>query len=875
MSSLWRNLMQRNRVESELDDELQAYASLLADEKARMGASPDAARRAALIETGGMPQLKEEVRDAKAGIMLDTFWRDTRFGVRLLLRNPSFTVVAVLALALGIGATTIVFSIVNGVLLSGLPFPESERLAMVYIHFTPQNQEHGTMSIADYLDWKTQSHSFEEPSLYTNGGWGLFDLTGAGESEHVRATAVSAGFFSTLQVKPLLGRVFQRGEDSGSSPREVVLSEGLWRRHFGGRQDIVGQSIRLNTIPTTVVGIMPSSFRFTHDTDLWLNLRINPPTRRGPFPYIGVARLKPGVTMRQAQAEMDVIAQRVQRANPTSYSNLSFPVVSLRDAIVGKVRQSLLVILGGVFSLLLIAVVNVANLMLTRAASREREMAVRLSLGAGRSRLLRQLLVESTVLALVSGLLGLAVAFGGVQLLKAWNPGNLPRIETVHVNGTVLVFSLCISLLTGVLFGLVPALQASRSDLNTSLKEGSRSGTPGTARRRMQDALIVAEIALSLVLLASAGLLLRSFALLEGVNPGFQASPADLLTMRISIGGTKYREEASAIAFYQGLLDRVRSLPGVTSAAISDGLPPDRRADYDTFTVEGETWTQDSNPAVTVALTSSDYLRTLGIPLLGGRYFTEHDITGSELVTVISESMAKRYFGGRDPIGRRMKQSQPSLGNPWMRIVGVVGDVKYTGLDSSSEPAYYWSYKQNTSPMMYLTVRSTIAATLTPTIREAIRELDKDVTVTGVDTMENTMARSVAQPRFRTGLLAIFAALALMLAAIGIYGVVSYSVSQRTHEIGLRMALGAAQGSVLRMVVGQGLQLAGIGVTIGLVGAFIATRSLGALLFSVSPGDPVTFIGVSVLLAAIALGSSLLPAWRGSRIDPLVALRYE
>ncbi len=572
---------------------------------------------------------------------------------------------------------------------------------------------------------------------------------------------------------------------------------------------------------------------------------------------------------------MDVIARRIQQANPTAYANLSFPVVPLRDAMVGKVRQSLLVIFGAVFSLLLIAVVNVANLMLTRATGREREMAVRLSLGAGRGRLLRQLLIESTILALAAGLLGLLLAYGGVQAMRAWNPGDLPRIENVQLNAPVLAFSLFISLLTGVLFGLVPALQASRSDINSSLKDGSRSGTPNAARRRAHDALVVAEIALSLMLLASAGLLVRSFTLLERVNPGFQAPASELLTMRISIAGAKYKDEATGIAYYQRLLDRVRSLPGVTSAAISDALPPDRRGDYDTFNIEGQTWGQDTNPAITVALTSADYLRTLGIPLLRGRFFNEHDMAGSELVTVISDSMARRYFGGRDPIGQRMRQSQPSFENPWMRIVGIVGEVKYTGLDTAPEPAYYWSYKQNPSSQMYLVVRSPIAATLAASIRAAIHDLDKDVTVTGVDTLQNAIAQSVAQPRFRTGLLAIFAGLAVLLAGIGIYGVVSYGVSQRTHEIGLRMALGAGQSSVLNMVVRQGLKLAAAGVAIGLVGAFIATRSLSALLFTVSPNDPVTFILVSVLLAAIALAASLIPAWRGSRIDPLVALRYE
>jgi putative ABC transport system permease protein len=874
LASLWRNLSRKARVDRDLDDELASYLALLAAEKERAGMSPQAARRAARLDLGGVEQVKERVRGARVGAFLDVLVLDLRYGVRMLSRSRGFAAVAVTALALGIGANSAMYSVLHGVLLSPLPYPDAGRLVMVFRHFSRSSFPHGTLCLADFVDWRAGNHAFEAPSVFTRK---RFDLTGTGEPEEVSGAAVTAGFFSALRVRPILGRIFRPGEDGQSADRLAVLSEDLWRRRFGGSPSAIGRTITIDGSLWTVVGVMAAGFHFPRrDSELWTNLLFEPPRRRGPFFYYGLARLAPGATLAQAQAEANAIARRIELGDPRT-SGLTFPVVPLREAIVGDARPALLVLFGAVSLVLLIAAVNVANLLLARATAREREMAVRLGLGAGRARLLRQLLTESAMLALAGGAAGLIVAAAGIELLRAWNPGNLPRLQEVHLDAGVLGFTLLVSLLTGVLFGLAPAFQSSRAGLAGSLKESGRGNTASAPRRRLRAALVVSEIALSLLLLAGAALLLRSFALLQQVKT-VQVPPERILTMEISPSAARYRDDKTSVAFYERLLERVRHLPGVVAAAISDSLPPDREGNADTYVIAGRPLGPgELNPIISAPSVSPDYFRTLGIPLLAGRFFDPRDRAGSPPVAIVSEAMARRDFPGQSPLGQRLKASGPELsGTPYMEIVGVVGNTRYLGLGSPLAAAYYQPAAQSGGQRQFLAVRSAAAAAgLAKPLRREIDALDRDVVVSHVATMEQALSDSVAQPRFRTLLLAAFAAVAVLLAAIGIYGVIAYSVAQRTHEIGVRMALGARRSDVLRLVVGQGASLALAGIGLGLAGALALTRVLANLLFAVSATDPLVFTLVSLLLGAVALAASLIPARRAAFIDPHVALKYE
>ena len=685
LSRLWHNLTHRQKVERDLDQEMSTYLSLLAEES-----SPREARLAA----GGIEQLKEQVREVKAGFFMQTILQDVRYGWRMLRRSPTFTVVAILALALGIGATTTIFSIVYGVLLRPLPYPGDDRIAMVFNHFSPQNTEHGTLSIADYLDWKKGNHAFESAELFRPDA---FDVTGGKEPDRVQGVSATAGFFSALRVQPLMGRGFLPGEDAANASGVVVVSENWWRTSLAADPGILGRKLNLNGVPCTVVGVMPSSFHFPRPPfKLWTNLRLIPPKRRGPFGWRGLARLKPGVTLAQAQMETNGIARQIEQEHPMEYHHMTMPVAPLRDEIIGNVRVAFLAFLGAVFVLLAIAAANVACLLLARATVREREIALRASLGASSGRLIRQLLTESLLLSVMGGAAGCVLAYLGIAALRAWNPGNLPRIEDVRLDGLALAFALLVSVATGILFGLAPAFQSGRDRPASSLREGGRGGTAGTGRRRLQAVLVMGELALALVLVTSAGLLVRSFVLLGQVHSGAQAPPESVLSMKISPIPSKYRNSDQIIPFYKRVLERAQATPGVTYAAISDSLPPDRQYDYDTFVIQGQQLAPgDINPAVTCPIVSPDYFRALGVPLIRGRFFTEHDNGDAPPVVIISESLARRYFPNDNPIGRRLKASGPELHDtPFMEIVGVVGGVRYTGLDSDPADAYYQPYAQ-------------------------------------------------------------------------------------------------------------------------------------------------------------------------------------
>jgi putative ABC transport system permease protein len=876
LASLGRNLFARPRVERDLDDELRAYVDQLAEENRSAGMDPAAALRAARIELGGLEQVKEDVRQARAGRLLEEFLQDLRYGLRTLRKNPAFTAVAVLALALGIGANTAMFSVASGILWRPLPYAGADRVAVVFMRYFPRDFAFGTMCIRDFLTWRENNHAFEDPSLLR----GLrVDIGGKeGVPEQVQGAAVTAGFFNTLGVRPLIGRTFAAGEDRPTTGGLAVLSESIWRRRFGASPAVLGQAILVDGAPSTVIGVMPDAFAFPRrHTEVWTNLRLTPPARYGPWFYRGVARLKPGVTIRQAQAEMGDLALRMMQQNP-NYKRLALPVVGLRDALLGTtLKPAILVLAGAVGLVLLIAVVNVANLTLVRATVRQREMALRLSLGAGRGRLVRQLLTESVLLAAMGGAVGLALAWGGVELIRVWNPGNLPFIESARLDGRALGFMVLVSALTGILFGLAPALESARPDLNATIKEGGRGGATSRARGRSRAALVVSEIAISLMLLVGAGLLLRSFANLQQVTGGFSAPPRQVLTMLISPGNRKYNDAGAGLAFYDEVLSRARRVPGVETAALTDSLPPDRQGDADSFQIEGQPLPPgELNPIISDATVGPDFFQTIGIPLLRGRHFTEHDNRDSAPVAIVSEGFVRRFLPNREALGTRIMQSGPGFGNKWLEIVGVVGNVKYLGLTADTDPAYYMPFAQGYGPRMFLAVRSSSdAARVAEALRRDIQSIDPGVTLAQTGTLAEALSLSVSEARFDTMLLALFAGMALLLAAVGIYGLIAYSVAQRTQEFGVRMALGAARADVLRMVVRQGASLAAIGIAIGLGGAFALTRLLETMLFGIGVTDAVTFAAATLGLLFVALAATFVPALRATRVSPVVALRYE
>jgi putative ABC transport system permease protein len=799
--------------------------------------------------------------------------QDLRYGVRMLFKQPTFTIIAVLALALGIGANTAIFSVVNAVLLRPLPYHEPDRLAMVHVSRAQAPLEKAPLCQSDFLDWKSQNQVFENIAAYSTN---RFNFSGGESPEQIEGAWVTADFFNTLAVQPAIGRAFLPDEDQPSTPQTVVISEGFWRRHLGSNPDIINQQITLNSKAFTVIGIMPAGFSFPEKgVDLWAAERLAP-TRRGPYYMRGLARLRPGVTLEQAKAEMSVIAQRVQEQINSQNSDVTWTATSLTEATVGDVRTALFVLFGAVLFVLLIASANVANLLLARASAREKEMSVRLALGASRARLLRQLLTESLLLALCGGISGLLLAIWGVDLLLAISPANIPRLQEVTIDSRALGFTLLVSALSGLIFGLAPALQSSGLNLNDSLKEGGRSNTESRGRRRMRNALIIAEVALSLMLLVGAGLMMKSFIKLQSVSPGFK--PEQLLTISLTLPRAKYDSNEKVTSFYQQLISRVNTVPGVDAAGLSISLPPNDLAVSDSFSIEGKPIAPGtSEPIVPIIFISPDYFNVLGVPLLEGRLFAEADRAESPPVVIINQTLAERYFPNENPIGKRFKVGGAERNrNPWMEIVGVVGDVKYTGLDAKPEPAYYLPLTQAAWRAVYLVVRaSTNPLNLAPVLRQEIWALDKDLPVTKIATMEQLLAESIAQPRFRTLLLGIFAALALVLASVGIYGVISYTVTRRTHEIGIRLALGAQTSEILMLVIKQGMRLAIIGLTIGIAASLVLTRVMEKLLYEVSVTDKATFASVAGLLGLVALLACYVPARRAAKVDPMVALRYE
>jgi putative ABC transport system permease protein len=874
LSSFCRNIFARPRIERELDDELRAYVDQLASEHRERGMPAAEARRAALLQLGGIDQVKEEVRQVRTGQFLAGVLRDLRFGARTLRKTPAFSVVAVLALALGVGAGTAMFSVAYGILWRPLPYSDSGRVAVVFMRYYPRDFAFGTMCIRDYLLWKENNRAFETPALFR----GLRVDLGGGAivPEQVQGFQVTAGFFPTLGVAPMIGRTFAADEDAPGKLALAILSETIWKRRYGANPAILGQTILANGAPATVIGVMPAAFQFPRpETEIWTNLPLNPPTRYGPWFYRGIARLKPGVTFEQAEAETNTIAQRMMQLHP-DYKRLVLPVVPLRDALLGPVlKPALFVLAGAVLLVLLIAIANVANLMLARATVRDREMALRLSLGAGRGRLIRQLLTESVLLSLIGGGAGVALAWGAIALVRAWNPGNLPFIDSVQLDLRALAFTAAASIFAGILFGLAPALQSARADLNSTLKEAGRSGSGGRTRARLRTALVICEIAVSLTLLVGAGLLLRSFVNLQNVRGGFTSDPRHLLSMAISPPRTS--DPRVGLAFYDEVLRRVRQTPGVETADLSASLPPDRQGDADTFLIEGQSLAAgEINPIITDAAVGPDYFATLGVALRRGRYFDLHDAPDAPPVAIVSEAFAQRFFPGQDALGKRIAASGAGSGAPWMQIVGIVGNLKYLGLTADTDPAIYMPFAQSYQPRMYLIVRTSgDARRIAEEIRRQVRSADPRTTLSDIGTMDQRLDSSVSQPRFDTMLLALFAAIALALAAAGIYGLIAYSVAQRTHEIGVRMALGAARADVLRMVFRQGALMALAGIATGLAASAALARLLRTLLFGIEANDAFTFALAPAALLLVVFAAALFPSLRATRISPVVALRAE
>lgn len=804
--------------------------------------------------------------------------KDVRYSIRVLLKNPAFTVTALLTLALGIGINTAIFSVVDSVLLRSLPVKEPDRVVSIWEHGLRAGLDRNEMAPANFFDLRQQSQLFEGV-----GAFGEFsmNLTGQGEPERLDARLVTANVFSLLGVKPALGRTFSPEEDQPGLNRVVVLSDALWRRRFNQDPAVVGRNLTLNAESYTVVGVMPPEFFFPErEGELWTPWAMLPEEAagRGDHYVRTIARLKPGATIEQANAEVESIAARLANEYPRTNEGLGFLVTSYHEDYVGNLRRPLLILFAAVALVLLIACANVANLLLAQATSRRREIAIRMALGASRLAIVRQLLVESMLLAVGGGLLGVLGAVWGVQWLAKLVPESLSKLQSVSVDLRVLLFTLGVTVLTALVFGAVPAFQASRSKPGETLSDVGRDVAGGMSGRYVRRVLVVTEVALAVVLLVGAGLLIRSFQRLRQVDPGFQSN--NLLTMRTVLPSSKYAKPEQRRAFYDELLRRVDELPGVESAGVITFLPLSFSAMNFAFSIEGRAAPGDMNlPQAVYRVVSPDYFRAMGIPLQRGRFFDSRDTAESPPVVVVNRRLAEHFWPGEDPSGKRLKIGPIDSRNPWAIVAGVVGDVRQTGLYGEQDFELYVPYAQEwrgfVAPRDLVVRTNGDAASLVGAVRQAVWAVDKDQPISNVRTMDQALAAAVSRERFQTLLLALFATLALVLACVGLYGVISYAVVQRTHEIGVRMALGAQPADVLRLVINQGMLLTLIGLAMGVAGAFAVTRVMNEMLFGITPTDPLTFAGVPVILGAIALLACYIPARRATKVDPLVALRYE
>lgn len=872
----WKFWTWKSTREAELEREIESHLEIEAEEQSEAGLPKEEARYAARRALGNTMQIKEDVRAAWGFQWLETLLQDLRYGLRQLRRNPGFTAVAIITLALGIGATTAIFSVVNAVLLQPLPYKNPGRLVTI-LHYGS-----GPVAPANFLDWRSQNHVFQRMGA---AQYWTPNLASTDRPEQIWALHITSDVLPLLGVQPLLGRMFLPEEDQPGHEHEAILSYQLWQRSFGGDRGIIGHSIRLDGEEYSIVGVMPRAFKFAPfwatKTELWapLTLASRAADRDGNSLRV-FARLKPDVTLARARAEMSAITGRLEEEYPGTNRNIT--VTPLMEKVVGNIRVALWVLLGAVVFVLLIACANVAHMLLARAAAREKEVAVRTALGAGRLRVMGQFLTESLMLSVLGAGGGLLLAAWAVRFLPGLSLAGIPRAETISLDGHVLLFAFAISIITGLAFGLTPALKASAVNLNASLKEGGRGSTEGIHRNRVRSLLVVSEFTMAIVLLVGAGLMIRSFLALDSINPGFNTH--NVLSMVVSVTGAKADEPSHRAVFYRQLLDEVRALPGVRSASAINHLP-----------LAGDLWTRSlfiegrprprpgSAPVAIYRLVLPGYFHTMEIPVLRGRGFTERDNLNSPPVVVVNEALAHQFWPGENPIGKRIAlENSPTQ---WFTVIGVTQNAKQGDWPSPPFPEISLPYLQNSdflgapnSHFSYLTlvVRTSVdPALFVPIIESKVQALDKSVTISQVQTMKQVVEDATAQPRFYLFTFGVFAAIALLLAAVGIYGVMSYAVSRRTHEIGIRMALGATQTDVLKQVVGQGLVLTLIGAGVGMVCALLLTRLMSSLLYGISATDPPTFVVVSLILTGVSLLACYIPARRAAKVDPMVALRHE
>jgi len=878
-----RTLFRRRAMDGELDEELRDHLHREAEKYRRMGASDEDAMRRARMALGGQEQVRQQCREARGTRLLEDFIQDLKYGVRILGKNPRLTAMIVLSLAIGIGANTAIFSVTSTLLLKPLPYANADRLTILWLRSPGIGIPQDWPSPGQYHDIKTQNYVFEDTAIAIGDD---YILTGVPKAMKLDGISASSSLLPMLGVKPLLGRTFLPGEDKPGSPLTVVLTYALWEQTFGGDQNIVGRSITIDEKARTVIGVLPREFKLNHEVvptvggidkpEIFLPLPMDAKDEQdyGSENFNILARLKPGVTMQQAQADIDIIAARLREEKHRDPS-FTISVVPLIEQVVGNVRTAVLILFGAVALVLLIACTNVANLLLSRATARQKEIAMRTALGAGRRRVVMQLLTESVLLGVLGGAAGLAIAAGCLFAVRQMHPGNIPRLDELGMDFRVLAFTFAVSILTGVVFGLAPAIRAARIDLNATLKAGGRglsNGGLNVRRDKLRGALVIAELAVSLTLLTGAGLLVRSFVRLVNVPPGF--NPQGVISMQVDADTAKYAKPGQVIQFYESLAQRVRSLPGVSGQGTVSALPLTPAVGWGFVYIEGYV-PPKNQPELQVdyRLASGDYFGTMQIPLVQGRLFSTEDTEKSPPMVLVDEKMAKRFWPNGDAVGKHIRHNETG---PWLTIAGVVGVVKQYGLDTDTRMVVYFPLSQRPDNTMFLVARTTgNPASVADAIVQQIRALDPGVPVYDVAMMQQRVHDSLARQRFAMTMLGGFAFLAMILAAVGVYGVMSFLVTQGTPDIAIRMALGAQRGSILSLVFQQGMALASIGVAMGLIGAFSLTRLMGNLLFDVSAKDPLTFVGVALLLTLVSMSACYFPARRAMGVDPMVALREE
>ncbi len=878
-----RALFHGKAVDGELDEELRYHLDREAEKYREMGASPEDAVRSARMALSGAEQVRQQCREARGTKFLEDLIQDLRYGFRMLTRNPRLTSMIVVSLAIGIGANTAIFSLTNTLLLKPLPYPNADRLAILWLRSPGIGIPQDWPSPGQYHDIETQNHVFDETAIAFGRD---YILTGLPRAMKVDGISASSSLLPMLGVKPLLGRIFLPEEDKPGRAQTVVLTYALWEQTFGGDPAIVGQSITIDGKAHTVVGVLPREFRLNHEVvptvggidkpDIFLPLPLDAKDQQdyGSENFNILARLKPGVTMQQAQADIGIIAARIREERHRDPS-FTISVVPLIEQVVGNVRTAVLILFGAVALVLLIACTNVANLLLSRATVRQKEIAMRAALGAGRSRVVLQLLTENVLLSLLGGVVGLVLAAGCLFAVRQMHPGNIPRLDELRIDFGVLAFTLAISVFTGIAFGLAPAFRASRIDLNLTLKAGgraSRGGGLNVRRDKLRGALAIGELAVSLTLLTGAGLLVRSFVRLLNVPPGF--NPQHVISMQVASYGPKYENDVERIQFYQELDQRVRSLPTVTEEGAISTLPLTPAVGWGGMQVEGYV-PPPNQPELQVdqRTATPGYFTAMSIPLTSGRLFSDNDTDKTQQVVLVDQKMADRFWPNGDAVGKRIRHNEKS---PWLSIAGVVGVVKQYGLDTDTRMVVYYPRSQHPGGSMFFVARTTgDPSAIADAIVQQVRAIDPDVPVYDIATMQQRVHESVARQRFAMTMLGVFAGFAMILAAVGVYGVMSFLVTQGTSEIAIRMALGAQRKSILSLVFQQGMGMALIGIALGLLGAFSLTRLMGALLFGISATDPLTFVGVVVLLTLVALSACYFPARRAMSMDPMAALREE